>query len=352
MKRLHIDIETYCNLDVSKVGVYRYTEDESFRIILFAYSFDYEPVTVIDCSKDEFPGESLPAQVWKALTDPSVLKIAHNANFEYVCIETYYGIRLDLSQWECTMIASSYLGLPLGLDRAGRVLGLSEQKDVRGKSLITFFCKPCKPTKKNGGRTRNLPEHDPERWEAFKEYNAQDVRTEKQLYEYVSRFPKLPAVEREYWILDQLINSTGIAIDRRFIKAAIETNNRFTKEVHDEMVNLTGVENPNSLTQLKAWFKAEGYEVATLSKEYLADNVDNPELPKHIRRVLRLRQLASKTSIAKYDAMLDYAQRDGRIRGLVQFYGSRTGRFTGRGVQVQNLKHTLKEVCSQPATPL
>lgn len=345
MKHLHVDIETYCDLDVSDVGVYRYAEDDSFKIILFAYSFDGEPVTVIDCSNDEYPGESIPARVWKALTDPSILKIAHNANFEYVCIETFYGVGLDLKQWFCTMIAAAYLGLPLGLDKVGQVLGLSEQKDARGKSLITFFCKPCKPTKKNGGRTLNLPEHDPKKWDEFKEYNAQDVRTEKEIYAYVSRFPGLPEEEREYWILDQIINATGITVDREFIEAAIETNKRFTKDVHDEIVNLTGVDNPNSLPQLKRWlFQELGYEVPSLGKDYLNDAIDGALLPKHVERVLRLRQFASKTSIAKYDTMLAYAQKDGRIRGLLQFYGAnRTGRFSGRGVQVQNLKRTLKK---------
>lgn len=345
MKHLHIDIETYCDLDVSDVGVYRYAEDASFKIILFAYSFDGEPVTVIDCSNDEYPGESIPARVWKVLTDPSVLKIAHNANFEYVCIGACFGLHLELSQWFCTMIAAAYLGLPLGLDKVGEVLGLSEQKDARGKSLITFFCKPCKPTKKNGGRTLNLPEHDPEKWDEFKEYNAQDVRTEKQVYEYISRFPGLPEEEREYWILDQIINATGITVDREFIEAAIETNKRFTKDVHDEIVNLTGVDNPNSLPQLKRWlFQELGYEVHSLGKDYLTDAIDGALLPGHVERVLRLRQFASKTSIAKYDTMLAYAQKDGRIRGLLQFYGAnRTGRFSGRGVQVQNLKRTLKK---------
>ena len=345
MKHLHVDIETYCDLDVSNVGVYRYAEDDSFKIILFAYSFDSEPVTVIDCSNDEYPGESIPARVWKALIDPFVLKIAHNANFEYVCIMAYFGLRLELSQWFCTMIAAAYLGLPLGLDKIGQVLGLSEQKDARGKSLITFFCKPCKPTKKNGGRTLNLPEHDPEKWDEFKEYNAQDVRTEKQVYEYISRFPGLPEIERKYWILDQIINATGITVDREFIEAAIETNKRFTKDVHDEIVNLTGVDNPNSLPQLKRWlFQELGYEVHSLGKDYLTDAIDGALLPKHVERVLRLRQFASKTSITKYETMLAYAQKDSRIRGLIQYYGAnRTGRFSGRGVQPQNLKRTLKK---------
>lgn len=345
MKHLHIDIETRCKLDVGDVGVYRYAEDPTFSIILFAYSWGDGPTIALDTSADTFPGESIPADVWLALTDPNVLKIAHNANFEYVCIGSYFGLRLELRQWFCTMIAAAYLGLPLGLDKIGQVLGLSQQKDARGKALITYFCKPCKPTKKNSGRTQNLPEHDPEKWAEFKEYNAQDVRTEKEIYAYISRFPGLPDHEREYWILDQLINATGISVDHEFIKAAIELNAQFTKRVHDEIVDITGVNNPNSLPQLKRWlFQELGHQVHSLGKDYLADALDGELLPDHVERVLRLRQLASKTSISKYDTFLAYACSDGRIRGLLQFYGAnRTGRFSGRGPQIQNLKRTLKK---------
>ena len=345
MKHLHIDIETRCKLDVGDVGVYRYAEDPTFSIILFAYSWDDGPTIALDTSADTFPGESIPADVWLALTDPNVLKIAHNANFEYVCIGTYFGLCLELRQWFCTMIAAAYLGLPLGLDKIGQVLGLSQQKDARGKALITYFCKPCKPTKKNGGRTQNLPEPDPEKWAEFKEYNAQDVRTEKEIYAYISRFPGLPDHEREYWILDQIINATGISVDHEFIKAAIELNAQFTKRVHDEIVDITGVCNPNSLPQLKRWlFQELGHQVHSLGKDYLADALDGELLPDHVERVLRLRQFASKTSISKYDTFLAYACSDGRIRGLLQFYGAnRTGRFSGRGPQIQNLKRTLKK---------
>lgn len=345
MKHLHIDIETRCKLDVGDVGVYRYAEDPTFSIILFAYSWNDGPIVVLDTSYDSFPGESIPADVWAALTDPDVLKIAHNANFEYVCISTFYNLPLDVRQWFCTMIAAAYLGLPLSLDKIGQVLGLSQQKDTRGKSLIAYFCRPCKPTKRNGGRTMNLPEHDPEKWAEFKEYNAQDVRTEKEIYNYVSRFPGLTDTEREYWILDQIINATGITIDRAFVMAAIEENARFTMQVHNEIVSLTGVANPNSLAQLKAWlFQELGHEVHSLGKDYLADAISGEMLPAHVERVLRLRQLASKTSISKYDTFLAYACRDNRIRGLLQFYGAnRTGRFSGRGPQIQNLKRTLKQ---------
>lgn len=345
MRHLHIDIETYCDLDVSDVGVYRYAEDPSFRIILFAYSFDEGPVYALDTSGDTFPGESIPADVWKALTAPDVQKIAHNANFEFVCIGTHYGLSLDLTQWFCTMIGAAYLGLPLSLDKIGQILGLSEQKDTRGKALISYFCKPCKPTKSNGGRTRNLPEHTPEKWAAFTEYNRQDVKTEMEIYRYLMRFPGLSQAEWGNWVLDQVINATGITIDLELIKAALEANAEFTKGVHDELVNITGIDNPNSLPQLKRWLCQElGYEVHSLGKDYLKDALDGDLLPDHVQRVFRLRQLASNTSISKYDTMLAYMCKDGRIRGLLQFYGAnRTGRFAGRGVQIQNLKRTLKK---------
>lgn len=344
MRKLHIDIETFCKLDIGDVGVYRYAEDPSFKIILFAFAWDDDPVTVLDTYYDEFPGESIPADVWKALTSPDVQKIAHNANFEYVCIGTYFGLGLDLSQWFCTMVAAAYLGLPLGLDKVGQVLGLAHQKDAKGKGLIQFFCKPCKPTKKNGERTINEPTDDPEKWEDFKYYNGQDVRVEGEILKYVSRLPGLPDIEREYWVQDQVINGTGITIDREFVEAAIEVNNRVVAEVRQEIIELTGIDNPNSPTQLKAWLKKQlGHEVKSIGKEYLADAVDNDLIPPVVARVLELRAMGSKTSTSKYGTMLDYVCMDGRIRGLLQFYGAnRTGRYSGRGVQIQNLKRTIK----------
>lgn len=345
MKHLHIDIETRCDLDVGDVGVYRYAEDPTFSIILFAYSWDDGATVVIDTSTDEYPGESIPADVWLALTDPTVQKIAHNANFEIVCIGTFFGLELNTRQWFCTMIAAAYLGLPLGLDKLSQVLKLTEQKDAKGKALITYFCKPCRPTKKNKGRTQNLPEHDPEKWEAFKEYNAQDVRTEQEVYKYISRFPGLPEREREYWVLDQIINATGITVDREFIEAAIDANAQFISEVRGEIVSLTGVDNPNSLPQLKGWLREElGYEVPSMAADYIADAIDGGMIPDHVRRLFELRQYASNTSISKYDTILAYACEDSRIRGLLQYYGAnRTGRFAGRGPQIQNLKRTLKK---------
>lgn len=343
MKELHIDIETFCGVDLTKVGVYRYAQDPSFKILLFAYSFDDEDPILVDTYYDEYPGESVPLEVWEALTDPNVLKIAQNANFELTCIGEYYGLDLDPAQWYCTMIGAAYHGLPLHLDKIAQVLGLENQKDAKGKALIKYFSMPCKPTKTNGGRTINEPIHDPERWQLFGEYCQQDVRTEADIFNYLRKFPPLPATEWLYWQQDQAINKRGIFIDRDFIEAAIEANTKFLQDVHDELVELTGVDNPNSLAQLKAWVEGEiGEAVPSLAKNELADLLASEFMPDHVRRVLELRQLGSKTSVSKYDTMLMYACDDERIRGLIQFYGAnRTGRYAGRAVQIQNLKRTI-----------
>lgn len=343
MTELHIDIETYSAVDLMASGVYPYANDPSFKIILFAYAFDDEDVEVIDTYYDEYPGESIPPRVWKALTDPNVKKIAQNANFEITCISAYYGLDLDPGQWFCTMVASAYLGLPLNLDKIAQVLGLDAQKDAKGKALIKYFSMPCKPTKVNGGRTVNEPTHDPEKWQEFINYNAQDVRVEIEICKYLERFDPMPAIEWAYWAQDQQINRRGVYIDREFIEAAIAANEKFLKEVFDEMVELTGNDNPNSLAQLKSWLKSKlGYEVGSLAKDQLGDLLASDSIPPVVARVLELRQLSSKTSVSKYATMLAYAGDDDRIRGLLQFYGAnRTGRFSGRGVQVQNLKRTL-----------
>lgn len=344
-KELHIDIETFCAVDLTKVGVYRYAQDPSFKIVLFAYSWgDDEPI-LIDTFYDSYPGESIPLEVYQALEDPTVLKIAQNANFEITCISQHYGLQLDPAQWYCTMIGAAYHGLPLHLDKIAQVLGLENQKDAKGKALIKYFSMPCKPTKVNGGRTINEPHHDPERWAMFGEYCRQDVRTECDIYKYLSKFPPLPATEWLYWQQDQAINARGIYIDREFIEGAIEANTAFLQDVHDEIVQITGIDNPNSLAQLKAWiYEQTGEEVASLAKNNLADLIASEFLPDHVRRVLTLRELGSKTSVSKYDTMLKYECADGRIRGLIQFYGAnRTGRYAGRAVQIQNLKRTLSK---------
>lgn len=347
MKRiLHIDIETFCNYDVGDVGVYRYAEDPSFKIILFAWRWDNGPVRVLDTYDDAYPGESIPADVWAAMTtdDEDVEIWAHNANFEMVCISTYYKIKLFIRRWFCTMVAAAYLGLPLGLDKLGQVLRLTEQKDSKGKALITYFCGPVKtPKKKDDFRTINRPQDDPDKWRAFKGYNGQDVRVECEVHAYISKFPGLPDFEREYWIQDQEINAAGVTIDRGFIEAAITSNQDFLAQVHEEMIDLTGISNPNSLPQLKAWINAElDAPIASLNKDYLKDSVDTSLLPDNVARLLELRGLGSKTSISKYDKMLAYVCNDMRIRGLFQYYGAnRTGRYAGRGVQLQNLKKTF-----------
>lgn len=344
MRHLHIDIETFSAYSLKDGGVYRYAQDPSFEIILFAYAWDGEEVTVIDMTDTDDHAGYLPDDVEAALTDPNVLKIAHNANFEMVCIQEYFGLKMHPEQWFCTMVGAAYLGLPHSLDKVSQVLNLTEQKDSKGKALINYFCAPCKPTKRNGGRTRNLPHHDPEKWELFKSYNAQDVRTEGEVYTYLQRFPPMPAIEWAYWQQDQAINARGVQVDPAFIDAAIEANLEFLQGVHVELKELTGVDNPNSLAQLKAWINAEGATgVTTLNKETIEDLLKEPSyLPWTIKRALQLRQLGSKTSVSKYDAMRAYMCSDGRIRGLLQFYGAnRTGRFAGRGVQVQNLKRTM-----------
>lgn len=342
MRNLHIDLETFCELDIKDSGVYKYAAHPSFRILLFAYAWGDGPVSVVDCHADEFPGESLLPDVWQALTDPEVIKLAHNANFEHVCLSTFYGLALDIRQWRCTMIKAAYLGLPLQLGVIAEVLGLDVKKDKRGKLLIAFFCKPCKPTKSNGGAMVNTPEDNPEKWEDFIEYNRKDVEVEQAIDRYTLKFPALPAIEWEYWFMDQRSNALGVMIDRPFVECAYNLNNRLVRECRESIARLTGVSNPNSVPQLKAWIKSiTGEDVKSLGKEYLADAISDELLPSEVIRMLELRSEASKTSASKFGTMLNYAGIDDRIRGMIQFYGAnRTGRYAGRGVQLQNLKRT------------
>lgn len=349
MRKLHIDIETFCDLSIKDVGVYRYASHPSFKIILFCYRWDDGPEVVVDL----YSGEEIPADVWDALTDPTVQKWAHNANFEFVCISLAFLLDLIISQWRCTMVAAAYLGLPLGLGEVSRVLGLIEKKDTKGKALISFFCQPCKPTKKNGGATVNLPADYPEKWDDFKGYNAQDVRVECEIEKYILKFPGLSALELEYWYQDQVINARGITIDVEYIRAAIRTNTAALASIHEELIEISGVDNPNSPTQLKDWLKLRlGHPVASIGKEYLAEALNNELLPDDVARVLELRQLGSRTSTSKYDTMLAMRGDDNRIRGLIQFYGAnRTGRYSGRGVQPQNLKKTFSNADLRKKAP-
>lgn len=335
--KLHIDIETYSETSI-KAGVYKYVADPAFEVLLFAYQYDDGPVKVVDLAQ----GDQLPRMVLADLVDPGVTKYAHNAPFEVVALRAWTGILLDWSQWRCTMVMAAYLGLPLKLEHVAKVLHLTEQKDTKGKALIKYFTEPVKtPKAKDGFRTRNLPHHAPEKWAAFVEYNAQDVRTEVEVEKWCDQFPGLPANEWAYWVMDQEINDRGVAIDVELVEAANEANGAFLEGVHAEMRQLTGIDNPNSLTQLKAWFVHQGVEVKSLNKEALEDLGADGSLPGNVARLVELRRLGSKASVSKYDAMLLYRGEGDRIRGLFQFYGAnRTGREAGRGVQLQNLKRT------------
>lgn len=340
MKELHIDIETYSSVNLKRCGTYKYVEAPDFEIILFAYSWDNEEPVVVDFISD---GPFLPEDVYYALTDPQVRKVAHNAAFETTCIAKFFELDIDPAQWYCTQIGAAYMGLPLALEAVGKVLRLTEQKDSRGKQLIKYFCEPCKPTKTNGGRTRNMPQHAPDKWQEFKDYNAQDVRTEIEIMNYLNRFPAMPAIEWAYWVQDQLINRRGIMLDREFIRAAIAADEAANASVRAELAELTGLDNPNSLAQLKGWVadNTGGQVPASLAKAHIEDALKGNTLPAKVRRVFQLRLMANKTSTKKYAAMLNYMGKDRRARGIIQFYGAnRTGRYAGRGIQPQNMKRS------------
>lgn len=341
MKTLGIDIETFSDADIKTVGMYKYVESMFFEILLFAYSVDGGKVEVIDLAN----GEQLPAEIKVALKDPTVLKTAFNAPFEITCIEKHFGLQLDPSQWECTMAKVALLGLPLSLDQASKALGIEDGKMAEGKKLIRYFCVPCKPTRTNGNRLRNLPEHNPENWELFKQYCGQDVVTEQGVRSKISFFP-FPVDEKQIWVLDQLINRTGVLLDPPFIKNAIAFDEAFAEKLTAEAAELTGLNNPNSVQQLKAWMLEEtGESVEKLNKETV------PLLLKSagsevVKRVLELRQQMSKTSVKKYDKMRLAICDDFRIRGIHQYCGAnRTKRWAGRLVQPQNLpKNTLPDL--------
>lgn len=333
MRILSIDIETYSSVDLVKSGVYPYTEAPDFEILLFAYAWDDGPVEVIDLTEVE----DLPEDVMNALTDPSVIKTAFNANFERTCIAKHFDIECDPAQWQCTAVHAAYLGLPGSLDGVAKCLKLGAQKDTKGKNLIRYFSVPCKPTKANGGRTRNLPHHDPEKWQQFIEYNRQDVEVERAIRKKLERYP-VPEFEHRLWCLDQKIVDRGVMLDAELVEQAIKGDTAFHKQREDEAKALTGLENPNSVAQLKKWLEDEhNVNVTSLSKDNVAALIEQTE-NEDVKRVLRLRQEMSKTSVKKYQAMQRVRCRDGRARGLIQFYGAnRTGRWAGRLVQVQNL---------------
>ncbi len=331
MKTLSIDIETFSSTELAKSGVYRYASAPDFEILLFGYSADGEAVQVINLAN----GERIPEEIEKAIKSPDVVKWAFNANFERICLSRHFMSWLEPDSWRCSMVWSAYMGLPLSLEGVGIVLGLEKQKMTEGKSLIKYFCIPCAPTKANGGRTRNLPIHDREKWELFRSYNKRDVETEMAIQEKLSKFPVPDFVWDEYH-LDQEINDRGIGIDREFVEKAIEIDKEVKAVLIDRLQKLTEVENPNSVMQLKEWLTANGLEIDSLGKKEVTELIKTA--PEGIIEVLRLRQLISRSSIKKYQAMANAVCHDGRAHGMFQFYGAnRTGRFSGRLIQLQNL---------------
>ena len=331
MKNLSVDIETFSSIDLTKSGVYRYAEAPDFEVILLGYSVDGGDVIVLDLAS----GDVLPVEIREALLDDTVTKWAFNAQFERVCLSRYLGTWLKPDAWKCTMIWSAYMGLPLSLLGVGAVLGIEKQKLVEGKELIRYFSKPCKPTKANGGRTRNLPADAPDKWEAFKAYNARDVEVELAIQRRLKNFP-MPDHEWQNYYLDQEINDRGIMLDMEFVREAIDLDTRSRSDLITAMRELTGLENPNSVTQLKSWLAEQDVKTESLDKAAVKELLK--EVPAQVGSVLEMRQSLAKSSVRKYAAMENAVCLDGRARGLLQFYGAnRTGRFAGRLIQVQNL---------------
>lgn len=328
---LSIDIECFSDVDLIKCGVYAYADSPAFEILLFAYSFDGGETQIIDLAQ----GEKLPAEVEEAIFDVSVTKTAYNANFERTCLSKYFGRYIPPESWHCSAVQAAMLALPRSLEDVGRVLGLDEQKMKEGRELIRYFCVPCKPTKANGGRTRNLPCHAPEKWELFKTYCKRDVDVEKAIRRKLHNFP-IPESEMELYRLDQRINDRGVLVDMGLVEQAIACERLHKEVVTKRAYELTGLENPNSVAQLKGWLGDMGMEAESLSKKAVAEMI--AETDGEVEELLRLRLLMAKTSVKKYEAMERSVCSDGRVHGLLQFYGAnRTGRFAGRLVQIQNL---------------
>lgn len=331
MRTITLDVETYSSADLPRAGAVKYAEAEDFEILLMSYAFDSEPVQVWDFTKDGTPP-------WLAdvLTDENVVKVAWNMAFERACFNAALGIYTPPEQWRDAMTLAAMNGLPMSLEAAGAALQLTEQKLETGKALISYFCKPCKPTIANGGRTRNLPEHAPEKWEKFVEYCRRDTETERAIFHRLRRYP-VTDFERRVEALDARINERGTMVDLELVEAAVYIDEKSRDEHMDEMRKLTGLENPNSVAQLKEWLAAVGIEAESLNKATVKD-LKAKAIDPTTRRVLELRQLLGKTSTTKYQAMLDAVCADGRIRGMMQYYGAgRTGRWAGRRVQLQNL---------------
>ena len=326
-----IDIETYSSAPLPKCGVYRYCDAPDFEILLFSYAFDDEPVQTIDLAS----GETLPPEVISALKEPDVIKTAYNAQFERVCLSRYLGHWLDPHQWRCTMVMAAYLTLPGRLADAAVVLGTTEKKMEEGKDLIRYFSVPCKPSKTNGGRTRNLPTDAPEKWAVYRQYNAQDVETERAIRKALEKYP-LPEQEWELYALDQQINDRGVRVDKKLVKNAIAVDAVFAQAACQRAKELTGLENPGSVNQLKAWLADQDMPMESLARKIVQEKAAQTD--GIVSELLNLRLELSKTSVKKYEAMARCVCRDGRVHGLLQFYGAnRTGRWAGRLVQAQNL---------------
>ena len=335
MKNLSIDLETYSSVDINKAGVYRYSESPDFEVLLFGYSVDGAPAQVVDLACGEF----IPAEIQEALVDPAVTKWAFNASFERVCLSRFLGLPsgtyLEPQQWRCSMVWSAYLGLPLSLAGVGAVLKLEKQKLATGKDLIKYFCQPCEPRKSNNGRTRNRPTDAPDKWAMFKAYNLRDVDTEVAIQGKLSRFPVPEFVWDEYH-LDQEINDRGIRLDMKVVENAIQFDALSRVELMEKMQSLTALENPNSVAQMKAWLAKHGMEIESLGKKEVAAMLK--DAPPDLAEALVLRQQLAKSSVKKYQAMQNCVCEDGRAHGMFMFYGAnRTGRFSGRLVQLQNL---------------
>ena len=335
MKTLSIDIETYSDVQLPKTGVYRYCESDNFEILLFAYSIDSQPVQVVDLAC----GETIPEEIIAALEDDTVIKWAFNAAFERICLSRFLGYPtgtyLSPESWRCSMIWAATMGLPLSLEGVGAVLGLEKQKLTEGKDLIKYFCQPCAATKANGGRTRNRPFHAPDKWEAFKRYNIRDVETEMGIQHKLRKFPVPNEVWEEYHI-DQEINDRGVRLDMELVSQAIAMDTHSREELTAAIKDMTELENPNSVQQMKQWLSDNGIETDSLDKKAVAELLK--DAPDNLADVLTLRQQLAKSSVRKYQAMEKTVCSDGRARGMFQFYGAnRTGRFSGRNIQLQNL---------------
>ena len=337
---ISIDLETFSDVDISKGGVYRYAESDNFEILLFAYAVDGGEVVVVDMAQ----GDKIPENIINAITDRNITKWAFNSQFERICLSMYFkkhrpelmqGNYLEPEGWKCSMTWCAYMGLPMSLAGAGAVLGLEQQKLTEGKELIRYFCIPCKPTKANGGRIRNLPEHDTAKWENFVRYNKRDVEVEMAIQAKLSHFSVPENIWEEFWV-DQRINDRGIEVDMEFARNAIELDKISREALMEEVRDLTGLENPNSVIQLKEWLHGQGLEFGSLDKKAVAAIL--PTAPPVVQRVLRIRQKLAKSSVKKYQAMENTVCNDSRARGMFRFYGaSRTGRWSGKSIQLQNL---------------